>query len=79
MTMMPTYYRRGTGLRPKPEKKPIAPSPNAAVQERILDSFSRVIRKRIIAVGRTWESCGKAACKRSHRCRGEACNGTDEA
>jgi hypothetical protein len=44
-----------------------------ALQERIEHRVERCIRALLIAMGRDHLRCGKAACARSRRCRGFAC------
>jgi hypothetical protein len=44
-----------------------------ALQDRIHDRVERCIRALLIAMGRDHLRCGKAACLRSRRCRGFAC------
>ena len=43
------------------------------VERRALDGATRCIRPLLIALDRDFETCGKASCKRSRRCRGFAC------
>jgi hypothetical protein len=50
---------------------------NAAIRERIVERVLNASRHLLIAIGRDWERCGKAACKRSRRCRGFACEPED--
>lgn len=50
-----------------------APDDNQAIRERTIASMERSIRAMLTALGRDWERCGKAACARSRRCRGLAC------
>jgi hypothetical protein len=68
---IPSYGRfPGTERRSDSAAKP---SPNAAIRERIVERVLNASRYLLIAIGRDWERCGKAACKRSRRCRGFAC------
>jgi hypothetical protein len=52
-----------------------------ASRRRAVDAVARCMRLLAIAAGRDYEHCGKAACARSRRCRGFACepHGGDEA
>ena len=52
-----------------------------ASRRRAFDAVARCMRLLAIAAGRDYEHCGKAACARSRRCRGFACepDGDDEA
>ncbi len=43
------------------------------VRARAIRSAMRCVRSLLIALGRDYERCGKAACARSRRCRGFAC------
>jgi hypothetical protein len=45
-----------------------------AAAGRAAESALRVIRTLLIAMNRDYERCGKAACARSRRCRGDACD-----
>ena len=44
-----------------------------ASRRRAFDAVARCMRLIAIAAGRDYEHCGKAACARSRRCRGFAC------
>ena len=44
-----------------------------ASRRRAFDAVARCMRLLAIAAGRDYEHCGKAACARSRRCRGFAC------
>ena len=44
-----------------------------AGRRRALDAVARCIRLLAVDAGRDYEHCGKAACARSRRCRGFAC------
>ena len=44
-----------------------------SARDRVLDGIMRRLRQLVIAVSRDYAYCGKAACKRSRRCRGMAC------
>ena len=44
-----------------------------ASRRRAFDAVARCMRLVAIAAGRGYEHCGKAACARSRRCRGFAC------
>ena len=44
-----------------------------AIRERLTASVMRCLRMQLVAIGRDYERCGKAACARSRRCRGFAC------
>ena len=72
---IPTYGRfpgteRQAGSAAEPES-------SAAIRERIVERVLNAARYLLIAIGRDWERCGKAACKRSRRCRGFACEPQD--
>ena len=43
------------------------------IRERITESVMHCLRLQLIAIGRDWQRCGKAACARTRRCRGLAC------
>jgi hypothetical protein len=45
----------------------------AAVRKRTIAGIERSLRSVLTAIGRDYERCGKAACARSRRCRGFAC------
>ena len=45
----------------------------AATRKRVIASMERSLRSLLVALGRDYEWCGKAACARSRRCRGFAC------
>ena len=45
----------------------------AATRKRAIASIERSLRSLLVAIGRDYEWCGKAACARSRRCRGFAC------
>jgi len=44
-----------------------------AARERTIEAAERCIVVMLKALGQTWQRCGKAACLRSRRCRGFAC------
>lgn len=44
-----------------------------AIHARITERVLRCLRMQLVAIGRDYERCGKAACARSRRCRGFAC------
>jgi len=44
-----------------------------AIHARIEERVMRYLRARLVAIGRDYERCGKAACARTRRCRGLAC------
>lgn len=48
-------------------------------RERIVDSLYRIVRLMLIRMNRDHETCGKQSCRRSRRCRGEACEREIEA
>jgi hypothetical protein len=43
-------------------------------RRRTLDGIYRCLRHILIQIGRDYETCGKASCKRVRRCRGTACD-----
>lgn len=45
----------------------------ACIRRRTLDSAGRALRAALVALSRDYLNCGKAACARSRRCRGFAC------
>ena len=47
-------------------------------RERTLDRARRCVALLLSQIGRDHEHCGKAACRRSRRCRGFACEPDDE-
>ena len=51
---------------------------DAASRRRALDALQRTMARLAGAIGGDWRRCGKAACARSRRCRGFACE-TDAA
>ena len=51
---------------------------NALVRERAIAGIERCLRQVLVAIGRDYEACGKAACARSRRCRGFACEAAME-
>jgi hypothetical protein len=64
-----------------PNGKPLpndARDENEAIRDRTIASMERSIRTMLIAIGRDWERCGKAACARSRRCRGFVCEPEDD-
>ena len=46
---------------------------HAATRKRTVASMERSLRSLLVGLGRNYEWCGKAACARSRRCRGFAC------
>jgi hypothetical protein len=58
---------------PSPAASPTQDEVDAASRRRALDGFHRCVALLAAAIGRDWRHCGKAACKRSRRCRGFAC------
>lgn len=57
----------------EPAQRRTKPNENAAIRADIIASIERSLRHLLIAIGRDYEDCGKAACARSRRCRGFAC------
>jgi hypothetical protein len=51
---------------------------DAESRRRAFASLERCLRKLAAGTGRDHERCGKAACARSRRCRGFACEPDDE-
>ncbi len=51
------------------------------LKQRTRDRMARCVRAMYAAIEREWETCGKASCARSRRCRGLACEpeGDDDA
>ena len=45
----------------------------AASRARIVERVERCLRALLVGMGRDYLHCGKAACARSRRCRGFAC------
>jgi hypothetical protein len=43
------------------------------VRARVVAGVERCLRGLLVAIGRDYRHCGKAACARSRRCRGFAC------
>ena len=55
---------------------PVENNANARIEtirRRAIQSAMRCIRALLIQLGRDYERCGKAACARTRRCRGLAC------
>jgi hypothetical protein len=52
---------------------PVATDDIETIRRRAVQSVMRCMRTILIAMGRDYERCGKAACTRSRRCRGFAC------
>jgi len=52
---------------------------DAASRRRALDGIHRCLALLIGVVARDWRHCGKAACARSRRCRGFACEAEPDA
>jgi hypothetical protein len=50
----------------------------AARRQRTLDALYRCAARLAGTIGRDWHDCGKAACARSRRCRGFACEPDQE-
>ena len=44
-----------------------------AIRARTLDGIYRCVERLARGLSRDWPRCGKAACRRSRRCRGSAC------
>jgi hypothetical protein len=44
------------------------------IRKRTLDGIERCVVLLLDAIRRDWRDCGKAACARSRRCRGLACD-----
>jgi hypothetical protein len=62
----------GTVSYDEPRASP-AQQEHAAVRKRTIASIESGLRSLLVAIGRDYEWCGKAACARSRRCRGFAC------
>jgi hypothetical protein len=66
-------------LQSAPAASPTQDEIDAATRKRTLDGMDRCLALLVGQVARDWRDCGKAACKRSRRCRGFACEpGRDE-
>jgi hypothetical protein len=62
----------GTASYGEPRRGP-AQREQVATRKRVIASMERSLRSLLVALGRDYEWCGKAACARSRRCRGFAC------
>jgi hypothetical protein len=58
---------------PAPLASPTQDEVDAATRRRAIDGLHRCMALLAGALGRDWRHCGKAACARSRRCRGFAC------
>jgi hypothetical protein len=65
-------HARMTDTPGKPFENPQT-APGAATRKRTIDAAYRCVAKLIARIARDHERCGKAACVRSRRCRGFAC------
>lgn len=72
-----TRMTHGTGRNASPDRTAapdvMAPDELECLQERTLDRLSECIARFAGQIARDWAHCGKAACARSRRCRGFAC------
>ncbi len=64
-----SYPRLESAPPPPPTQHEI----DAATRRRTIDRFERVMARMLADIARGYERCGKAACVRSRRCRGTAC------
>jgi hypothetical protein len=60
-------------LESAPPAAPTQDEIDAAGRRRALDAMHRCLALLVGVVARDWRHCGKAACARSRRCRGFAC------
>jgi hypothetical protein len=58
---------------PAPIVSPSQDEIDAVSRERALDALHRALTRLTGAAAEDWRHCGKAACLRSSRCRGFAC------
>jgi hypothetical protein len=65
----------GRNPSPAPDADPgaMAPDELQCLKERTLDRLAQCMAQFTSQLARDWAYCGKAACARSRRCRGFAC------
>ena len=56
-----------------PAASPTQAEIDAASRRRAADALVRTLDRLVRVAGEDWQQCGKAACRRSRRCRGFAC------
>jgi hypothetical protein len=77
---IPPYGTASYGDAPPDRPAAIASDEIQCLKARTFDRLARCIARLTGEIGRDWLRCGKAACARSRRCRGYACepDGDDE-
>ena len=72
-----SYPRLESGPAASPSQEPSQEPSQAEIDEasrrRTIDALHRALSRLAGAAARDWRRCGKAACLRSRRCRGFAC------
>jgi len=68
-----TQMTRTTERSPAADPDIMAPDELECLKERTLDRLAQCMAQFTSQLARDWAYCGKAACARSRRCRGFAC------